>query len=101
VQTVESRRFQLNLGQLPGRTASGALVTIIDITQASGGTFGHELAHHVLGDTTGAADRAINWLGSKDPALGLMVGWATNVALTFETMLYACSERNTIPELVG
>jgi hypothetical protein len=53
------------------RARNGAFVTVLDINQAKAGTLGHELSHHVLGDTYGLADSFSRFLGRIDPFLGI------------------------------
>ncbi|MCI0349482.1 MAG: hypothetical protein L0Z53_08655 [Acidobacteriales bacterium] len=53
------------------RARNSAFFTILDINKAEPGDLGHELSHHVLGDTYGLADRFVRFLGSVDPSLGL------------------------------
>jgi RHS repeat-associated protein len=61
-----------------GRSTNGAFLTSIDINAADGGTLSHELAHHILGDTSGLAGQAVKWLASLDPALGEIANRSIN-----------------------
>jgi len=78
-----------------GRLSGGAFGTILNINKADSDTLSHELGHHILGDTSGFADRLEKAAASLDPTLGVLVGAPLNL---YADLTNDATRGNTSPD---
>jgi RHS repeat-associated protein len=77
---VSDHTFSSEPGQ-SGRAGNGGFFSIVDITHVHDDTLSHELAHHILGDTSYGLNHAVVHFATKiDSTLGMLVGIPLNVA---------------------